>query len=519
MQSQRAPQSRVASLADAPAREMEKATTAVAASTKLQFLARATSDTFQFRQVLLDHTLTIRHLLCVISPRFVTMRRVATVRTDRCGHFQTYIYRGCHNTDTPDLYFKARQRLFPFSPPTYIYAPTPIACYTRWNYVCGTQVTLYATNPLARACAPCPDDDIPNKGVVVKAIGNILLNQIFGTSTTSPLPGVTADNRGLLHDGRPWGGLLRLRIDFDPALRDDNIKYYQVSQRRGTSGGWTPLTLEIHRYYTTFGPMPSEVLYPVGPQPVGGTPNLFEIPPSLPPVSGAIWTIRDLYEETIHAKFNSVAVAPGKPPDQADESGKFQLKIDLYDGAGNLVNIDTEGVTYYVPTATDPSPAAPLGLVVDDDGDGRKSFIMTVHVDNNECEAEILPPTLDGIGAGTCGILEYSGTPPSGTVTMQYTAFHRNRFATYSFGVVRGTTPVTLGASPPNAPSAGQVPPSPALLTTSQTVELLLEGCPAAGFAERVYVDAMATDGISADLGYDAADIFAFALAPEGILP
>jgi hypothetical protein len=57
------------------------------------------------------------------------------------------------------------------------------------------------------------------------------------------------------------------------------------------------------------------------------------------------------------------------------------------------------------------------------------------------------------------------------------------------------------------------------VITTSQTVNNLLGGCPAAGFAESLYVDAMATDGISPDLGYDAADIFAFALAPEGILP
>ena len=514
MQTQRASQSVVASHSHASAREMETASSAIVASTELQSLARTARDTFQFRQVLINHALSIRHLLCIIRPRFVTMRRIATVRTDRCGHFQTYIYRGCYNTDTPDLYFKARQRLFPILPPTYIYAPTPIACYTYWNYACGTRVTLYATNPDARACAPCPDDNIPDKGVVVKAIGNILINEMFGTSTTSPTP-VTADNLGLLHDGRPWGGMLRLRLDFDPALRNNNIKYYRVSQRRGTSGGWTPLILEIHRYYTTFGTSPSEVLYPVGPQAVGTTPNLFEIPPTLPPVSGATWTIRDLYEETIHAKFNSVATAPGQPPESPDQSGKFQIKIDLYDGAGNLIDIDTEGVAYYVPTATDPAPAVPLGLVVDDDGDGKKSFIMTVHVDNNPCDAEIMAPTLNGASAGSCGILEYTGDPPIGTVTMNYRAFHRNRFANYEFSVVRGATPVTIPGEPPGYV---QVPPSPGTATASATVNDLLAGCPAAGFVEQLDVDGMATDGITGVI-YSAYTVFAFALAPEGILP
>jgi hypothetical protein len=40
-----------------------------------------------------------------------------------------------------------------------------------------------------------------------------------------------------------------------------------------------------------------------------------------------------------------------------------------------------------------------------------------------------------------------------------------------------------------------------------------VDGCPVAGFSENLYVDAMATDGWSSELGYDASAVRAFVLA------
>lgn len=500
----------------------------LSAATDLQFVAR-TASTFQLRDALIANASHIRHILCLFDPTFVTMQLVATAQTDRCGRFRTFFSRGCNNPDVPDLYFKVKQQIFPFVPPVTIYAPTPVACYTRWNYVCGSEVMLAVTSPLAIACPPCPSDNIPEKGVVVKAIGNTLLNQMYGTSTTSPQP-VTDANRGLLHDGRPWGGTLRLRLDFDPALRANNIKYYRVSYRKGTTGTFQPLTDEIHRYYTTFGPPPAETLYSLGPQtvpPVTGTPKLFEIPPELPPVVGAAWTMRDVVEEVAHAEFPTGAIAPGVPlnqPSLPDNAGKYQLKVDLFDNNGQLVDIAAQGINYYVPTDTDPAPAAPLGLVIDDDADGLMSFVMTVHVDNNPCDARIDPPQLNGTPASaTCGILEYSRDPagnPLGSVAMPFMVYHRNGFATYSFRLERGANPQTLPPPPATAtlPMSGPVPAGSTTLTNSQTVSDLLGGCPAAGFAAYLYVDAIATDGWTSELGYDASDVFGFAIAPTGLL-
>ena len=117
----------------------------------LQFAARAASD-LDFRRVLLDHAELIRPIFCRLYPDLFTMRLVATAQTDDCGHFHTLFFNGCNNPDTPDIYFKVKQRFLFFD--LTIYAPTPVPCHTWWNYRCGSEVTLYTHHPLAQTCPP-----------------------------------------------------------------------------------------------------------------------------------------------------------------------------------------------------------------------------------------------------------------------------------------------------------------------------------------------------------------------------
>lgn len=484
---------------------------ALSGTSDLQLHARAT-NTAQFRDVLINNALLVRPFLCLFHSFPVTMRRVATAVTDDCGHFQTFFSRGCNNADQPDLYFKATQRLFGFFPVT-IYAPTPIACYTHWNYVCGTEVTLYTRHPLAMTCAPCPPIIAPNNWVLVMAIGNHPLSLIRGTGQTLQ-PTTNATNIGLTDGGAPFGGLLRVRIEFDNSLREDlDVKYYRVSWRKGFSGTFTPLTDECHRHYTheIGGDLVLEVL-PLGPQVVNAAPNLFEIPPALPPIGQ--YSFPDLREDLTNGKFPTNNFSPGiNPPTvPTDQSGKFQLKVDLFDSTGVLVNIATKGIKYRVPTSTDLSGtiftanAATLGLVQDDDGDGLSSFIMTLHLDNNVCGANIAAPKINGtIEADDCGVMNY-GTGDS--VTMTYTASHPNSFATYGFSVVRGVSPVVASASGIAGTGA-----SSSIVET--VTNLRSPDCPVAGFAETLNVYAMATNGWDRLGGYDASAVRAFVLAPK----
>src|SRR5690606_1992631 len=221
------------------------------------------------------------------------------------------------------------------------------------------------------------------------------------------------------------------------------------------------------------------------------------------------WSYQDAREDLTSSKFPTAVLAP------AAEHGKYQLKIDLFDASGNLVDADALGISYRVPVNQDLSSpvvietedAAALGLVVDDDGDGKRSFLMTVHVDNNLCTAQVHKPTLTA-PANDCGVIEYDPESTTDTVTMPYTALHPNGFATYRFRLKRGVQDL------PSLTQTGQAIP-PGNFSQSASVGELLGECPIAAFSEDLDVWAMATDGWGTLSQYNATDHAAFVLAPE----
>jgi hypothetical protein len=150
----------------------------------------------QFIQTLLNYPDIVRPLICFFYPEFVLIEKVGECWTDACGHFQTVFFQGCNNHDAPDLYFRAYQRIFGFFE-VEIYGPTPIYCHTWWNYVCGTEVTLYSTSPFAITCLPCPPVVGPDNWVLFTAIGNTSLKAIYGGGAS----GATNANWGLLTSG------------------------------------------------------------------------------------------------------------------------------------------------------------------------------------------------------------------------------------------------------------------------------------------------------------------------------
>jgi len=472
------------------------------------------AGTHELRQLLVDRADLIRPILCRYFPWLVRMDLIGTTTTNECGHFQRLIFRGCNNSDQPDLYFKAKQRLFGFFDVT-IYAPTPVSCYTYWNYACGTEVTLYTTHPLAITCPPCPPVIGPDNWVLMMAIGNLPLSRIRGTGQTLQ-PTTNSSNIGLTDSDAPFGGTLRYRIEFDNSLRDTlNVKYYRVSYRQGTSGSWIPMTAECHRHYShmVLGELVLEV-YPLGPTVVGTTANLFEIPPALPPIGQ--WSFPDLTEDLTNAKFITTDLGPLAAPGVAwAEAGTYEVMVELFDASGNSVDLTAKGIKFVVPTSTDLSgtintvDASTLGLV------SGNTFVMTVHVDNSRCSADIQAPTIGATSADPCcGVLHYTS---DASVTMAWDATHPNRFATYSFGVVRGVQPVfgQSGAVGGGAFSTTQTVAT--LMTTNPAPGCDPGGCHVAGFSENVYVAATATDGLSRLSQYDASAVRAFVLAPQGM--
>lgn len=503
----------------APAPEPNPSRLASALPSELVLAARAPRATFE--RVVAAHIGLLRPILCWLYPRFVRKTRIATVTTDDCGHFNTVVWRALFDVDQPDLYFTARQRFWPGFWVT-LHAPTPVACHTHWDYMCGTEITLVTTHPLARTCPPCPPVIAPNNWVLFMAIGNTSTWRIHGANATTAVgtPGFDATRHGLLDDSRPWGGVLRPRLEFDDSLRSSlGVRYYRVSYKRPSESNaqWRPSTEAINRHYTheVDGNLILEQ-YALGPATHGPTSHLYEIPPALPPTGQ--WSTPNVVQDTQSAVFATNDVSPGVGFDAAglpsgpDEGGLWQIKVELFDSGGNLVDPEALGIRWRVPESDDLTgtiqtrDAATLGLV----DAAANAMILTVRVDNNPCAAGIDAPAIGGSSAAdACGVMNYASRAQP--VTMPFYALQRNGFATYSVYVQRGAvTPPEWSAS---GTAAQSLPAMPAAPTT--TVDELLDGCMLAGFTEQLHVAHTGTDGWASRLSpYDASDVRAFVLAP-----
>ncbi len=488
----------------------EEATASVRAlSLDPAVVTAAASGTGAFRSALLARPELLRPLLCWIWPQAVTMSLVATTTTDDCGKFRARIHVGC-SSDIPDLYFRAYRRFGFFRFP--IYGPTPIACNTWWDYACGSEVTLITTSPFAHTCPPCQPVIGPPHWVLAMAVGNTSLAAVHGTGPNIPVAplGLTGPNSGW-GDGAPFGGDIRLRFEFDNTVRPDlNVRFYRIRWRKVGSGNpWLDLTEAVLRHYAHMvGSTLMIEPYKLGPQPVGATANLYEIPPALPPVGQ--WIVADAVVDTMSSLFPSAGLAPA-----GGGEGLYEFELTLFDAAGAAVNATALGVNYVIPKTVDLTAtietqnASTLGLVTPA---GR--LIYRLYVDNNRCTALIDPPTLGGSAASdVCGVLRYAAGGDA--MTLPYTASHPNGFASYTFDVHRGTT-FLPAVSTPNPPGSLPVGPPPGTHVTSTTAGDLLDTCTIAGFAETLYVAASATDGWGRQSQYDDSKVRAFALAPEG---
>lgn len=240
--------------------------------------------------------------------------------------------------------------------------------------------------------------------------------------------------------------------------------------------------------------------------------NFFEIPPALPPEGD--WAFPNPPVDLANAQFPTTVLPPVPSPPPGGTHGKYQLKLDLYDSTGAAVNIAAAGIAYFVPTTQDPdgtihtADASTIGLVT------GNSFIMTVHVDNRMTLGSLGTPKLDGVDADSCGVFRYS-PGPAGNVTIPYTATHPDDFATYSYRLSRGATQLT----PPSTSGKVSGATNPANVSIS-VLSLLLQPdntiCDTAGFAEDLYVAALATDGWNRLSQYDGnPPPRAFVLAPK----
>ena len=472
------------------------------------------------RETLLANIDLIRPFICGwpwIWPYFYTCDELAVLDTDTNGRFDTIIWYPCFG-DHPDLYFWVEFCIGGVW--TTVYHP-PIRCNTFWNYACGSEVTIRVTDPRVPWCDIPPS--LPGKQVGVMLIGhNVSLHEIQGHAAGL--------NEGLTADGRPFGGRLEPVVWFG---QDDliaaGITHYRWSyQKMDGIDTWHAMDRQVVRHYAVISPTPPYDLtfkpFLLGPDPAFPTKNLFKIQPKNPPAGAYGWAPQiDARENSASAFFLSHLLNGGNA---ATAAGKYELKLELFDNAGNLVNMTNAGILLKVPNVDGPFgtgtvttvPPTAEHLILD--GDGKiVAFRLVLHVDNNPCQAEIYPTSVNGHAAGLCGFISY---PPGSNAHISFKARHPNNFATFSFGTYRGSSGIMavascsgpVGASPLN----GFLRNAASVFAKDILVVNLVGGCPGGkgAFSENLHVDAIVTDGWSILEYLDAnATPKAFALEPE----
>jgi len=449
------------------------------------------------------------------------------VATDGQGRFETILFYACHG-DRPDLYFWVE---YDFGAGFETVHHPHVACNTYWNYACGTDVTIRVTDPRVPGCEEEPD--LPGCQVVVLSLGpNVAVREVQ-----------TTGSEGLTIAGEPFGGTLEPRVDFSRTELIDirGIPYYRWSYRRlsGPDGVtttvdastvpvnvWSVMTRDVYRHYKVGPSFPSDFM---GPMPTSGpgaapAPNLFRIRPLVPP-AGNEWIVLNEHIDLATAYFDtaSLAGAPVGGPPFADDlaAGRYELKLELFDAAGTLVDWTANGIDLRITdqdapfgtgtVTTSPAPDANRILA----GANTMGFRMVVRVDNNRCVAEILPVGGTVTPDPVCGFHNY--TSPSDTAALSFIARHPNNFATYAFTTALATNPPNPGASTSgmvgDAGNNGFTNVGAFTYSKDVVISTLLGSCSNAAFSERLDVMATATNGYGTLSGYNAADNAAFALA------
>lgn len=498
------------------------------------------TNTAQFRELVIGRFHSFRYWLCWYPwihwlwwpyCYHYGLEKLGTASLQPDGSFSINIFLS-RCSETPDLWFRVRQKLE--GTERVIYARYPVPCNTYWNHPAGHPVHLSVTSPFAVPCFHLPetDHDSTEKWVVPLAIGNYSMKLIYGTGAGT-LPADNAkigcyssistglgNTLSVFHDG-PFGGTLAIRLLFSSALEAAGIKYYRIKCQINETGAWMALTRPVLRHYSHYDAV-SESLYflpyPLGPLEKNGENALYEIPPVDPPNKAAEpyaqWCVIDAGTDLMNAFFDSTALVSGG-------SAMVEFKLELFNQDAVRVNPLSEGIMIRLPsnddiwsmvTTVDPATVNASLLRDDPETPGYQVFAFRLCIDNRSPVAEIAPPSVQpsgNVAPDACGMTKFAATDT--TATMSFTATHPGKFGMYSFTVNRGTTALS------NLTREGQVDTAGPGASFSVTAPLrpdILGTCPAAAFSEQLYIWNMAFNGWSR-IGPDASAIRAFALIPE----
>jgi len=498
------------------------------------------SQVNQLRHTIGTHFRLLLPQLCLwpsFWPHFYTCDEMRVVQTDSQGRFDTSIWYQCFG-DKPDLYFWVEAVIG--GTWTTVYRP-PIPCNVYWNYVCSSEVTINIQDERVDACGELPTP----AGLIarIEKIGSgaymskiqqqeitvIKQEKAFRQIGLTDFTNSAGDYRG------PFGGTLAPRVYFGSGLRPAGITHYRwryrkVQEADGTAVTDTdPITIDapvsIPDYEEENGKAYKK-WFRLGPV-AGVSEPIFHIPPrlaeDLEQAAFGVDNPNNLTRTWSMQEFATALWNTNQLGNAITSAGLYELSFELLRiNGGNVEVVDVPKDAFQIPVATDTNNTmdAPPAYLIPDTSDATRAegFKVLVRVDNNVCQAEILPAKSNSIAQGDeCGFLAYqSGSDP---VQLSFKASHPNDFAVFSFTVKKGVN------SPFDAANTGGMVIGSTF--EESTVDYALTGdtysktlnasvmvgsCSNAAFAEVLDVDTLATNGSDRLRGYDRTDTAAFAL-------
>ena len=499
---------------------------------ELEPIFRAASAS-QLRSALLAKTEILAFHICAIEWLWYWFSTdlIRCCCTDEQGRFQTTISYHCAG-DKPDLYFKAVQ-----CGVGTIYDPG-VACHTHWDYACGTEVVLETDDPAAITCVP-PDPVDPPPGVSLWVmpwgVGGIRLDQIKPSGLTD-----FSDGNGTWVDS-PFGGRLGFRHGYSsgiPYSVPDKPAYYRWRYNKlsdaGSETDWrefaAPVAETVVRHFVDYDLAHPELpptfpAYPLGPKEKNHM-NLYEFKPHQPPTAlpghKREWPVDDWFADI----YSGILKSENLPSGVANAAGKYKIKLEVYDKDGNLLT-PPGAFDFIVPTGLAEDKVTILTRKANPSEIEGGGFVFYLHIDNNQCEAEIYEASVNGVSAGPCGFMSYG---PGDDVHLSFKARHPNGFGRFKFTVVRGSAGYVTTACAPanpggvawaNAPLVTDTPVNgfarvASVFAKDVDESVMRDGCEKAAFGENLYVKATATNGWDRLSGLDAHAVpKAFALEPK----
>lgn len=490
------------------------------------------------RKVIADFYHLFHPHFCYIPwlwPYFYRCTEIDIAYTDANGNFDiNYWY--WFDGDEPDIYFWVEYMINGVW--TTVYNP-PKPCYTYWNYACGSMITIRITDDRVRwECNNVIDGDI----VWIKTIGSTAsVVHIQQTDAFSIIQGKVFNRIGLsdiFNSGgdykRPFGSTLEFVVQFGSGLPANGMYYYRWTYRkiRNADLSAVPLTAPVslhggqtlNKSYTYeyfdiflhkhFASKP----FTLGPNSKNGFDDLYIIPPAFPTSAPVIAA-----ELSPQWDQNTVTVSFDSTSQTKFSDGLYEFFLELFDFNGNKLAAVPKQIfqTNLVNDITQ-SEDAPNQYLVLNGPAAADAYKMNVRLDNRPCEANIYKIKVNGSEVTTdcCGFVPY---PPGANIEVAFRAYHPHNFATFGFGIQKGTCNDSSQSAVTNASgmvigdAGGYARDGSSIYRKTFTPAQLLGICTSGGkaaFAEQLGVGALATNGSNRLYLLDASALAAFALEP-----